>query len=905
MVDACTAASFLEVTAGMGIKDVLKRVERLGALLTMFALLIQAGSAWAAAGNNALKIYEVAGAGGLSGANYRQDTIILFNPTTSTITCDTCAVQTHSGTSNTAAWTIYKLPSISIPAGGYYMIAASSQQLSTSGAVAPIAYDYQLQSIEDGGAAKIPTTQNILSSTIGVVALTNSQTALTGSSASLCATGSQLVDLVGYGSSAGTNSSTSATPASCFAGVSEANYDGSSAFGQKLGVIRKNECIDTFNNADDWVNAPVVYFNSTSTPTPCPAGTQLSAATIASPTNPAAGGAITVTAAVTVATQPSSSNLNVTLNFNTSYYPSGAALQMYDDGTHGDAVAGDGVYSLTTTIPSKTASGFTYPLTVTVTDTAGDSYTGYTPLAIGGSPIGAGAGNNNLRIIAWYGAGNLSKSMYARDTVILFNPTQSAITMNNWSLQTGGTTGSFSTVYKLPVATIPAGGFYAIAGSGIDYISSAGCVGNVCNLTYPYDYQLKTVEGTATSTDNDLSSTAVTVALVNSQTALPGTCPLTSPNLVDLIGVGAVDGSSPVSCYAGSGYAPYTPSTLSGLTTNINGVVYAYATVRKNRCTGSFDNANDFILGPIDFANSTTTPVPCPIGTQAAVTNPQAAPNSPGVLDPFLITAQVNGVNSPGNANMDSTGLMVTADLSALGLSVTTPLYDDGTHGDAMKGDGVYSLSTAPAAASVGFVPGVDVKVTDAQGNVARGEVMMSIQAGSITMTSPTTTGTVSAGGVLTFPITVAAKHGYSGVLSLSCTGSPDTNALGIPVATQCLTTPAELTLSPDGSSTVSLAIATGLTTTAGVASRSLPLTMIGLLSAAALAFGLWRKRRLPAALLAALVTFIILGASGCGKSAGLSNVTATPGTYTYVVTATDSAVASISSSMTFKVTVQ
>ena len=187
MVDVCTAASFLEVTPGMGIKDVLKRA-RLGALLTMFALLLQTGSAWAAAGNNALKIYEVAGAGGLSGANYRQDTIILFNPTTSMITCDACAIQTHSGTSNTAAWTVYKLPSISIPAGGYYMIAASSQQLSTSGAVAPIAYDYQLQSIEDGGAAKIPTSQNILSSTVGVVAFTNSQTALIGSSASLCAT---------------------------------------------------------------------------------------------------------------------------------------------------------------------------------------------------------------------------------------------------------------------------------------------------------------------------------------------------------------------------------------------------------------------------------------------------------------------------------------------------------------------------------------------------------------------------------------------------------------------------------------------------------------------------------------------------------------------------------------------
>src|SRR5580698_964285 len=174
----------------MRIKDIVfNRVARIGAFLMMVAVLLgSAPAAHAAAGNNGLKIYEVAGAGGLAGATYRQDTIILFNPTQATISCTACAIQTHSGTSTTSAWTVYKLPSFAIPAGGYYMIAGSSQALSSDGSVAPIPYDYQLQTIEDNN--NVPSTQNILSSTVGVVALTNTQKALTAGSSPVCGSGS-------------------------------------------------------------------------------------------------------------------------------------------------------------------------------------------------------------------------------------------------------------------------------------------------------------------------------------------------------------------------------------------------------------------------------------------------------------------------------------------------------------------------------------------------------------------------------------------------------------------------------------------------------------------------------------------------------------------------------------------
>jgi hypothetical protein len=885
----------------MRIKDIVfNRAARIGTFLMMAAVLLgHAPAAHAAAGNNGLKIYEVAGAGGLAGATYRQDTIILFNPTQATISCTTCAIQTHSGTSTTSAWTVYKLPSLAIPAGGYYMIAGSSQALSSDGSVAPIVYDYELQSIELNNV--IPSTQNILSSTVGVVALTNTQKALTAGSSPVCGSGSQLQDLIGYGSNIATNSATTASPASCYAGSGEAYYDGSSAYGRQLGATRKNKCVDTFDNANDYVNAPITYFNSSSPVTVCSTGAQLNATISATPNNPFVNGEVTLTAAVTGAS--SNSGLTVSLDFNTPYYGGSSALQMYDDGTHGDAVPGDGTYTLATTIPASVVGGFTYPANVTASDMMGDSFTGSTPLAV--TTLSAAnrpsTGNNSIRIIAWYGAGDLSKSEYGRDTVILFNPSQSPITMNNWSLQNGGATGDFSAVtYLLPVVTIPAGGFYAIAGSGTGYISSAGCVSNQCNLNYPYDYQLKTLEGTETSTDNDLSSTETSIALVNNQEPLGTGCPITSANLVDLIGIGAVDGSAPVTCYEGSGYAPYLPSTLNGATTNINGVVYAYATIRNNKCGNASDNANDFSLGYIDFANSSTTPEPCPLGTQLAVSATTTTPSTPGILDPFTITTQVAPASTP-----QSTSLNVIADLSNLGLSTTSQLYDDGTHGDAVAGDHTYTLATAATSGSVGLVPGLIVTATDAQGNVAHGSVPLTLAPGVFTMTSPTNSGTVTAGGVLTFPITITGQHGYGGILNITCAGTPNANSLGVPISTQCVTTPPELTLNYDGASTVSLAIATGTTKAASVFPRSLPLGLIGIFSIGLLAVGIWRRKHLTSTVLLGLVMLLTFNLTACGTSAGLGNTAAAPGTYTYTVTATDSVLPTITNSISFTVTVQ
>jgi hypothetical protein len=527
-------------------------------LTAIVVLFVHVPLARASAGNNALKIYEVAGAGGLAGATYRQDTIILFNPTQATIKCTTCALQTHSGTSNTASWTVYKLPSLSIPAGGFYMISASSPTLSTAGSLSPIPYDYRLKTLEET-TVDGTSGDNILSSTVGVVALTSTQSALTASSDSLCGTGAQLLDLLGYGSNTSTNSSTAATPATCYAGSGAGYYDGSTAYGRQLGSTRKNKCIDSFDNAADFVNLPVTYFNSSSSVSPCPAGNQLSAAVSASPTNPGVLESVTFKAAVTGATLPTSTGIAAFLNFDSPYY-SGSAMQMYDDGTHGDATAKDGTFTLTTTIPTGVDAGFTFPTNVTVNDAPGNSYTGSTPL---------------------------------------------------------------------------------------------------------------------------------------------------------------------------------------------------------------------------------------------------------------------------------------------------------------------------------------------------------NIALGTISMTTPKTSGSIASGGVLTFPITITGQHGYGGILNVTCTGSPNANSLGVPISTQCVSTPPELTLNANGTSTITLVVATGTTHSASVIPQSLSLGMLGVLSIGILTFGIWRRKRVTSIGLLMLVMALILNIAACGTNAGLGNTGAAPGTYTYIVTASDSNISIVTNSLILTVNVQ
>jgi hypothetical protein len=127
-----------------------------------------------------------------------------------------------------------------------------------------------------------------------------------------------------------------------------------------------------------------------------------------------------------------------------------------------------------------------------------------------------------------YGGGGNTGAIYRNDFIELHNRGTTAISLTGFSVQYASATGSTWAVTALS-GTIPAGGYYLIQeGSG-------GTTG-------------ATLSPDATGTTN-MSATAGKVALVASQTALAGTCPV--GDSVDFVGYGAT-----TNCNEGGGNGP-------------------------------------------------------------------------------------------------------------------------------------------------------------------------------------------------------------------------------------------------------------------------------------------------------------------------------------------------------------
>jgi 2',3'-cyclic-nucleotide 2'-phosphodiesterase (5'-nucleotidase family) len=107
--------------------------------------------------------------------------------------------------------------------------------------------------------------------------------------------------------------------------------------------------------------------------------------------------------------------------------------------------------------------------------------------------------------------------------------------------------------------------------------------------------------------------------------------------------------------------------------------------------------------------------------TDSGTITVNALPTSPAAVGVAAPPAVATGSNvlltvavTPG-ANPVSTGLTVTGDLSALGGSSSQAFYDDGTHGDAVAGDNVFSVSVMVPTNTVGGSVTLPVTVLDGQ----------------------------------------------------------------------------------------------------------------------------------------------------------------------------------------------
>ena len=385
------------------------------------------------------------------------------------------------------------------------------------------------------------------------------------------------------------------------------------------------------------------------------------------------GGTITFTATPLSGAGPLSTSMVVTGNLSSI---GGSATQaFFDDGTNGDATAGDGVFSFTATTPANLAVG-TITIPVTVVDA--QSRSGSTNVSF---VVGDCSGNSASRVVisqVFGGGGNLGvipaeDAPYDADFVEIYNRTSSVVNMDGWSVQyasQSSSTGFDNTGDRVNLSgnilpgqhmlvrmSDPVQGFFALPTPDFAQLAGLGGMGNQGGR----------------------------VALVRT-TNLLGTN-YTRSDIEDFVGYGAgataFEGSAPTA----------TPSPVN-----------AVATIRK--VGGSQDSNQNFN----DFSTGTPTPRNRSSGGYLAG---YASVDIGAVCTGSNVTFKVKTVPGTG-----STGINVHADVTAIaGTAANLSMYDDGTHGDVTANDGIYTLSyNVPASSTQGVYP-INFTVADAQGH--------------------------------------------------------------------------------------------------------------------------------------------------------------------------------------------
>ncbi|MCK6682436.1 MAG: lamin tail domain-containing protein [Thermoanaerobaculia bacterium] len=321
-----------------------------------------------------------------------------------------------------------------------------------------------------------------------------------------------------------------------------------------------------------------------------------------------------------------------------------------------------------------------------------------------------------------YGGGGSSSGppTYTRDYIELFNRGGTAQSINGWSVQYASATGTSWSVISLPNVSIPAGRYYLIV------TGSTGSGGTI------------PVTADLTSTTINAGNSAGKMALVSSTGPLSGTgCPL-GASIVDYVGYG-----STANCSEGGSPTPNV-STTTAAVRNLNG------------CTDTNNNAADFTIVSNPVPRNSASPVnscgPVPTNpTGVGASNPSVVP-ADGTT-PVLFTVTV----TPG-ANPASTGLAVSANLSAIGRANPQTFYDNGTNGDATAGDNIFSYQTTVAVGTATGTKTMPFTITDLELRTGTGNLTLLVgsaltipQIQGTTGTSPYLGQAVSTSGIVTY----------------------------------------------------------------------------------------------------------------------------------------------------------
>jgi predicted extracellular nuclease len=293
-----------------------------------------------------------------------------------------------------------------------------------------------------------------------------------------------------------------------------------------------------------------------------------------------------------------------------------------------------------------------------------------------------------------YGGGGNTGAPLRNDFVEIFNRGEQAVSLSGKSVQYASSTGSFNSVAALPAVTLQPGRYFLLSLAG---------GANGTDLPTP----------DASNTGVNLSGTAGKVALVDGTTALACGATGTTPApcsagqlalMLDLVGFGST------TLFEGSAAVP----TLSNITAAIRA---------GSGCTDTNDNRADFTAAAPAPRNAASPPGACGGGGQP--TNPAGT----GSASPSALT---NGASTrltvsviPGT-NPASTGISVQADLTAIGGTANQALLDNGTQGDLVAGDLVFSWQGTVSGAAPGLVS-LPVSITDSLPRTASTTISISI----------------------------------------------------------------------------------------------------------------------------------------------------------------------------------
>jgi hypothetical protein len=300
------------------------------------------------------------------------------------------------------------------------------------------------------------------------------------------------------------------------------------------------------------------------------------------------------------------------------------------------------------------------------------------------------AGSSTLVLSQVYGGGGSASSVVKNDYIEILNIGSTTINLSGYSIQYASAASS------------------AVVSSGLTILPSFNLAPNQYYLVVESSGTGGTAPITADTTGNiALSGTAGHAFLVLGTALLTAVSPnpvctstTAGDTIVDYLGYGEVSGSG-VNCAEGS---PTTGTTGAAAES-----VALYAQRKNGGCIDTDNNANDFTITtvtPTIMHNSSSAKAVCP----ALASNGQVVPASVKQGNTTLISVQVTKGTNPV-----STGIAVTADLSAFGLATNVALNDGGTNGDVTANDGIYSVNLiVPPTQAVNSYP-INLTITDAQ----------------------------------------------------------------------------------------------------------------------------------------------------------------------------------------------